>query len=557
MASEAKTSAWRPRLAIVDIARLFYGEWDVSSKEYVHAYFPTTYLAAMHELTALAFVTDRIMPLLFPSLNDHGKFDYHAEVGIASISMIFSSFNVGLAWRYWWLSNARSNILAEPPTCALLFNKFTVVVLALSSNVALCLWLIPNKTTPTLPAEIPTWTIYAIGRLIIGLYAITLYAAYMGNLFETQRIEAIKMRDKVFAGIYGFFAIYLVCAYSFQEDNWSVQVALFFWAVCLLLVYSFMPQEQPVVQTIGVALTNEEIVGTEQAMRQSPQNCNCPPCLEWFSIVKLLNSPLDARLIYPKYFLGATHEVFGLTLLITWSLTLAIPALRPQVFDHPARVIIGSYNPCFGWDYFPASWISVYCCSFNVYFSYRYAWLANLRRALLRQAYSEPETFGSTVSTYASYALGLSSNLWLCLWLLGPNPEDPLGDLDGPEIFWWSVHTFIFVFMAGSEYFTYLGLLLDIGMGPRSEVVTTKQKIFALVYGYCCGYLLFVYGYNLAFHDKGSGVPALGSGFWTQISDIMWMACVISISNFLPDEPPLKQKNEVPQTSLPLQETAA
>merc|ERR1712066_386937 len=100
----------------------------------------------------------------------------------------------------------------------------------------------------------------------------------------------------------------------------------------------------------------------------------------------------------------------------------------------------------------------------------------------------------------------------------------------------------------------YLGLLLDIGMSPRSETVTTWQKVFAGVYGYCCLYLVFVYGYNLAFHKQGSGEPALGSGFWTQISDIMWMACVISISNFLPEEPPLRQKTNVLQIGVQVEQ---
>ena len=78
-------------------------------------------------------------------------------------------------------------------------------------------------------------------------------------------------------------------------------------------------------------------------------------------------SPVEERLIRPRYYLGATHEVFGLTLLITWGLTLATPMHRSQIFDHPARAFTGSYIPCFGWYYIPASWSLVCCCSFNAY----------------------------------------------------------------------------------------------------------------------------------------------------------------------------------------------
>jgi hypothetical protein len=175
---------------------------------------------------------------------------------------------------------------------------------------------------------------------------------------------------------------------------------------------------------------------------------------------------------------------------------------------------------------------------------------------LLAQAFNEPATWASNFSRAASYALALSSNLWLCLWLIGPNPEDPYGkgeDEDGPEIFWWSLHTGIFVFMAGAEYFAFLGLILDIATSPRSDSISTKHWAFIVVYGYCCAYLLFVYGYNLAFHD-GKGAPAIGSGAWTQISDILWMACLSSTSAFLPAEPPLRTKTEVPQDVMPVEQ---
>jgi len=530
----------------------------------VHTDWPVTYLAAMHEVTAATFIVASIAPLLFPALDEHGGFNYGAEVGIASICMIMGSFNVGLAWRYWWLSSARSNFLDAPPTLASRFKKFTVIMVALSSNMALCFWLIHNKTSPTMPAILPVWRVRSIETLIFCLYAISLYGAYLGNLLEAEdgsRSESVKTKANVFAGMYGLTVLIVGCADIYyllmdiyNEDVAGPQlyrpVAHVFWAACLLLAYSFSPPEQPLETTIDIVPASE-VDKHDESIGQSPRNCNCPSCFEYFTFVKLLNAPIQSRIIYPRNFIGAIHEVFGLTLLITWGLTLSIPTLRPQVFEHPAKKIIGSFNPCFGWDYFPASWISVFCCAFNVYLSYRYAWLAGLRRALLQSA--GHTTWASTFSTSTAYALGLSSNIWLCLWILGPNPADPPGlDLDGPEIFWWSVHTGIFVFQASAEYLTYLSLLLSVHCSTRSETVTTMQKVFAAVYGYCCVYLVFVYGYNLAFHEVDSGMPALGSGFWTQAADVVWMACVICISSFLPQEPPLREKLDVPQIRSPL-----
>ena len=46
--------------------------------------------------------------------------------------------------------------------------------------------------------------------------------------------------------------------------------------------------------------------------------------------------------------------------------------------DHPARKIIGSLNPCFGWDYPPASILALLLCSCNVLL-WRYAWLEIVR----------------------------------------------------------------------------------------------------------------------------------------------------------------------------------
>ena len=94
-------------------------------------------------------------------------------------------------------------------------------------------------------------------------------------------------------------------------------------------------------------------------------------------LIKLLNQPLEQRLFYPRAYLGASDEVFGLTLITTWLFTLAF--YPEQIFEHPARPIIGSLNPCFGWDYPPVSLFAHAACSVNVYLTWRYAWLERAR----------------------------------------------------------------------------------------------------------------------------------------------------------------------------------
>merc|ERR1712050_101913 len=93
----------------------------------------------------------------------------------------------------------------------------------------------------------------------------------------------------------------------------------------------------------------------------------------------------------------------------------------------------------------------------------------------------------------------------------------------------------------------YVGNLVDLLFSPRSELVQLKHKVFATAYGWCVGYLLFVYGYNLANYELGKP-PALGSGILTQVSDILWIVCVCSVTSFLPHEQPLHDDITVSQT---------
>ena len=148
----------------------------------------------------------------------------------------------------------------------------------------------------------------------------------------------------------------------------------------------------------------------------SPVNCSIPCGQSSFSIIRLLNQPLDSTLIYPRHYLGASHEVFALTLVITWVLTLI---WHPeQIFEHPGREIIGSFNPCYGWDYPPAAYVGLTFCSVNVYFTWRYAWLESTRTELVALKYGRQRL--DLVTKGTAYFLAAASNIWLLLWIVGP-----------------------------------------------------------------------------------------------------------------------------------------
>merc|ERR1712224_345014 len=147
--------------------------------------------------------------------------------------------------------------------------------------------------------------------------------------------------------------------------------------------------------------------------------------------------------------------------------------------NHPARPIIGSINPCFFWDYPPASYIGMVLCSTNVYWTWRYAVMDSYRTSLLN---GDSPTPAQRFTKFASYGLGAASNLWLLLWLIGPadqrpkplgdghytvplssilvNPDRP-GDFAPPLVGKWALHTVFFMFYAVMSYLTYLGSYLE------------------------------------------------------------------------------------------------
>ena len=225
-------------------------------------------------------------------------------------------------------------------------------------------------------------------------------------------------------------------------------------------------------------------------MAKHPTQFNCPqlPCLR-LAILDLLNQPLDVRIFDPIKYLGASHEIFGITLIITWVVTLIW--FPEQIFEHPARPIIGSFNPCFGWDYPPASYIALVGCSINVYFTWRYAWLERTRTHLRNP--SGKLKWHEHFSNITCVILAWASNFWLLLWLLGPastgTPDagvlKPAEDVDA-----WFMHTGLFTFYASGSYLAVLGNYCEVRFGPAgASRVQRKHTIFTWLYGFAAAIL--------------------------------------------------------------------
>jgi len=145
--------------------------------------------------------------------------------------------------------------------------------------------------------------------------------------------------------------------------------------------------------------------------------------------VHFYGQDLDQRIFYPRIYLSASLEMFALALAVTWSITMI---WKPdQVLKHPAKPIIGSHNPCFGWDFAPASYFAVVLCSTNVFFTWRYAWYETVRAHLL--APDNELSWAAKFSKVAAILLAVASNFWLLLWIVGPSDNN------------WNMHTALFM----------------------------------------------------------------------------------------------------------------
>lgn len=263
----------------------------------------------------------------------------------------------------------------------------------------------------------------------------------------------------------------------------------------------------------------------------------CPEFLKnTLAIAQLMSKDQDEQLLRPRDYLCASHEVFALTLMVTWAITFFL--YPHQIHEHPARPIIGSYNPCFGWDYAPASYIALVACSANVYFTWRYSLLENIRTLLVMkksgaEKMSWSESFAWGTSSFFKY----TSNLWLLLWLIGPNADKPR-DNEGPTMMNWIIHTGIFVTYASGCYLASLGNYVEVANGPFKANVTTMHTVFIIVYGVVLSYLLIVYFYDLFEYEHGED-PALHP-YLTQMADILWIGCIMGSNSGIPPEPPLR-----------------
>jgi len=242
--------------------------------------------------------------------------------------------------------------------------------------------------------------------------------------------------------------------------------------------------------------------------------------------VQLLNQPLASCQVSPYLYLTAAGEVFAITLLVTWAITWTW--YPEQITEHPARQIIGASNPCFGWDYAPASYIAVTFCSVNVFLTWRYCYLTYVWAYLLQK---EAPCFNKRFVVYTGICLALASNVWMLLWLIGPANDKP-GEVANMAP--WFVHMSIFVGYEVCKYVANWAAFID--LYSRRNDIQQAQVIFMAIMGISLLYMVFVYFYDLLQYQKGQP-PALPP-ILIRIANITYFGCLLVLNSFKPTHPP-------------------
>jgi len=243
----------------------------------------------------------------------------------------------------------------------------------------------------------------------------------------------------------------------------------------------------------------------------------------------LWRQPADYAIIKPKDYFSASNELVAISLAVCWIITAIYD--RNQFLEHPVRKVVGHLNPCFGWDYPPASYFGVMFAGFDVYLSFTYAILEADRTALLDDDHrmSWVERF----SSLTAYAHAAASILWLLLWSVGPPDNN------------WVVHLLIFTVCVIFRYMCTLGNYVEQrwSANPKArDRVTPSATYFVIFYGVVTFILPVLYFTDVIVYkvEGRTGVDPPIPWYILEVMDIVWVTCLSQSNKFAVPEPPIR-----------------
>jgi len=246
-------------------------------------------------------------------------------------------------------------------------------------------------------------------------------------------------------------------------------------------------------------------------------------------LYRLTQLPAAGSVVNPKDFFKASNELTLLALIVCWTISLTYD--WRDVWHHPARNYVGHLNPCFGWDYPPASYFGVMFAGLDVYLSFTYAILEADRTALLDtdQQFSWVERFSSGTA----YAHAAASILWLLLWSVGPPDNN------------WVVHLLIFTVCVAFRYMCTLGNYVEqrFSVNPKARArVFPKHTYFVIFYGVVTSILPILYFSDMIIYkvEGRTGVDPPIPWYVLEVMDVVWICCLSQSNKFSVPEPPIR-----------------
>ena len=276
------------------------------------------------------------------------------------------------------------------------------------------------------------------------------------------------------------------------------------------------------------AIDAAERLGNGSAKRKlKPLKPGVQPGPHYLELVNLLLQPAECPILVPKRYFDASNELMVLTLLVTWSITLAYD--WRLAWDHPARKYVGHMNPCFGWDYRPASIVAVFACAADVHLAWTYAATESLRTRL--RSRDGRLDWAESFSLLTTRLHGAAAMIWMLLWLVGPP--------DGR----WAWHLAIFSIAIFFRYLCALGNYIECRFGSeRDQVLVEKSHtVFIVTYGVVTVLLPILYFTDIfVYRAQGRvGVDPPIPWYILQTMDVVWCAHLALCTKFSIPEPPI------------------
>jgi len=310
--------------------------------------------------------------------------------------------------------------------------------------------------------------------------------------------------------------------------------------------------------------------------------------LAWYRL--LFAQTAGTNRVYPRLYLAASLEMIILAIIATFIFTLHFDA--DQVWEHPAFMVLGAFNFCFGWyvarplhppaaraltararplrDFAYGNIIGLFMNSFVVYFLWRYTILMNMRLKM-----SKNPNWIDRACLALNYLHALSGNVFLLIFVLGPIKEYDVPMPEGVELPGWTAHSMAFFFYVAMSFFSFLATYLENTFGSAGvHTIKWYHTYYVITLFLVTVFLIVVmtiqktaeengpYGIN---HPNAANcLPRKSfiltadvycsklSGQWVIVANWFWFFTFIAAPFFIPPQPAMIESYQIGDEEEPL-----